>query len=222
MDTDGTVHDWIAEVGDRISAGKPAVLDRLAEEQPDGADTLRRLFPAMEAMARLRSSMATDGLPDCDRTAEETATIASLSDFRTTRVIGRGGMAVVYEAVQVSLNRRVALKILPMTSAEDPRKLRRFQVEAQAAALLHHPHIVPVHLVGSEGGVHYYAMQLIEGQTLGELIAAHRLARDGQGRPKRDGHVGPQRGRDGPAGGLGMRTLTNREFCIATSSHRTS
>ena len=86
------------------------------------------------------------------------------------RVIGRGGMGVVYEAVQKSLNRRVALKILPSSSAEDPTKVKRFLIEAQSAACLQHPHIVPVHLVGSENKLHYYAMQFIEGRTLAEAI----------------------------------------------------
>ena len=71
----------------------------------------------------------------------------------------------------------MALKILPMTSADDPRKVKRFQIEAQAAALLNDPHIVPVYLVGSENGVHFYAMQLIEGRTLAELIAEASHAR---------------------------------------------
>src|SRR6185312_10939323 len=72
---------------------------------------------------------------------------------------------------QVSLGRRVALKLLPMAAAMDPRQIQRFHVEAQAAACLHHPHIVPVHGVGCERGVHYYAMQLIDGRSLAAMIA---------------------------------------------------
>src|SRR5205085_12335043 len=88
--------------------------------------------------------------------------------------IGRGGMGVVYEAEQVSLGRRVALKVLPYTAALDSKQLQRFQNEARAAAGLHHPHIVPVYFVGSERGVPYYAMQFIEGQTLAASIAELR------------------------------------------------
>ena len=87
------------------------------------------------------------------------------------REVGRGGMGVVYEAEQISLNRRVALKVLPFAATMDPRQLQRFQNEAQAAACLHHANIVPVHGVGCERGVHFYAMQFIEGQTLAEVIA---------------------------------------------------
>src|SRR5262249_31366213 len=93
-----------------------------------------------------------------------------LGDFRILREVGRGGMGVVYEAEQVSLNRRVALKVLPLAATLDPRQLERFRHEARAAALLHHPHVVPVHGVGCERGVHYYAMQLIDGCSLAVVI----------------------------------------------------
>jgi serine/threonine protein kinase len=99
---------------------------------------------------------------------------APLGDFHLIREIGRGGMGVVYEAEQMSLGRRVALKVLPFAVALDVKQLQRFKNEAQAAALLHHPHIVPVYGVGVERGVHYYAMQLIEGQNLAALVAELR------------------------------------------------
>jgi YD repeat-containing protein len=95
----------------------------------------------------------------------------TLGDFRIEREVGRGGMAIVYAAEQISLRRRVALKVLPLSPDTDPRRLQRFQNEARAAGCLHHPNIVPVYAVGSEVGVHFYAMQLIDGQTVAELIA---------------------------------------------------
>ena len=160
------------------------------------------------------------------RPGTETGSIGSLGDFRTIRVIGRGGMGVVYEAVQISLNRRVALKILPMTSAGDPRKLKRFQIEAQAAALLNDPHIVPVYVVGSENGIHFYAMQLIEGQTLAELIsdlASHVKARC----RRRRGLTRPGHQPASPpnwAARLPWRSImpTNKESFIAISNRPTS
>jgi serine/threonine protein kinase len=93
-----------------------------------------------------------------------------LGDFQIVREIARGGRGVVYEAVQLSLGRRVALKVLPFAATVDERQLQRFKIEAQAAALLHHTHIVPIHAVGCERGVHFYAMQLIEGQSLAVVI----------------------------------------------------
>src|SRR5262249_11987672 len=86
-------------------------------------------------------------------------------------------MGVVYEAEQISLRRRVALKVLPFAAALDAKQLQRFKNEALAAAGLQHPHIVPVHAVGSDRGVHYYAMQFIEGKTLAEVIAQLRKER---------------------------------------------
>src|SRR5205823_5970144 len=94
----------------------------------------------------------------------------TLGDYRIVRELGRGGMGIVYEAVQISLGRRVALKVLPFAATLDPRQLQRFHNEARAAALLHHPNIVPVFGVGEERAVHFYAMQLIEGQSLAALI----------------------------------------------------
>src|SRR5262245_38368564 len=94
----------------------------------------------------------------------------ALGDFRIVREVGRGGMAVVYEAEQRSLGRRVALKVLPFAAVLDPKPLQRFRNEAQAAAHLNHPNIVPVHAVGCERGVHYLAMQYVEGQSLAEAI----------------------------------------------------
>jgi len=96
-----------------------------------------------------------------------------LGDFRILGEVGRGGMGVVYEA---ELGRRVALKVLPFAATMDPRQLQRFHNEARAAGALDHPHIVHVHAVGCERGVHYYAMQFIEGQTLAAMIADLRQA----------------------------------------------
>ena len=83
-------------------------------------------------------------------------------------------MGVVYEARQLSLGRRVALKLLPFAAVLDAKQIARFKNEAQAAAQVQHPNIVPVFAIGLERGVHYYAMQLIEGQPLDQVIAELR------------------------------------------------
>ena len=102
-------------------------------------------------------------------------------------------MGVVFEAEQVSLGRRVALKLLPLTGAMDPRQVQRFQVEVQAAAHLHHPHIVPIYAVGCESGIHYFAMQLISGRSLGALIGELRESDAGtQSRDSRRGSAADQ------------------------------
>src|SRR5436305_10137512 len=83
-------------------------------------------------------------------------------------------MGVVYEAIQLSLGRRVALKVLPFAAALDAKQLQRFKTEAHAAAQLHHTNIVPVYAVGCEQGTHFYAMQLIEGRSLDRVLAEMR------------------------------------------------
>jgi WD40 repeat protein/serine/threonine protein kinase len=100
-----------------------------------------------------------------------------LGDFRIVREVGRGGMGLVYEAEQLSLGRRVALKVLPFAATMDHRHLQRFHNEARAAASLHHEHIVPVYAVGCERAVHFYAMQFIDGQTLAAMIDGLRQQR---------------------------------------------
>src|SRR6516164_400888 len=93
-----------------------------------------------------------------------------LGDFELVREIGRGGMGIVYEARQVSLNRKVALKVLGPGLALTARAVDRFRHEAEAAARLHHTHIVPVYATGAQDGVHYYAMELIEGPSLDQVL----------------------------------------------------
>lgn len=162
-EADRVLAERVAEAADRLSDGEPVDTDGDADT-PGRGDAVRRLLPALEVMARLRDVPApAEGPPG-----------RTFGDFRTVRVIGRGGMGVVFEAVQISLNRRVALKTLPALVADDPALIERLLVEARAAARLQHPHIVPVIAVGQEGGVPYYAMQLVKGRTLAALIAESR------------------------------------------------
>jgi serine/threonine protein kinase len=93
-----------------------------------------------------------------------------LRDFELVRELGRGGMAVVYEARQVSLNRRVALKVLSGGLGLAPETVQRFHREAEAAARLHHTNIVPVYASGEEAGTHFYAMELVEGPSLDHVL----------------------------------------------------
>ncbi len=102
-------------------------------------------------------------------------------DFRIVREAGRGGMGIVYEAVQVSLERRVALKILPPGLLADARAVARFHREARITASLHHPNIVTVHAMGMETGVPYYAMEYAAGLTLQQILKAVRSDGDTTG-----------------------------------------
>jgi tetratricopeptide (TPR) repeat protein len=142
------------------------------------ADIAAALAPCLDGVSLLRAGAprmlpsTTDGSSPGGRA--EPPHEGTLGDFRLVREIGRGGMGVVYEAVQISLGRPVALKVLPFAAALDARQLQRFKNEAQAAAQLHHSNIVPVYAVGCDRGVHFYAMQLIDGQSLAAVIAGLR------------------------------------------------
>src|SRR5262245_32902654 len=97
-----------------------------------------------------------------------------LGDFEIVREIGRGGMGIVYEARQVSLNRRVALKVLSGGLGLKPTTVQRFRREAEAAARLHHTNVVPVYVTGEEAGTHFYAMELIDGPSLDQVLRQMR------------------------------------------------
>src|SRR5512136_1327702 len=98
----------------------------------------------------------------------------TLGQYQVISLAGKGGMAVVYKAFQPSLNRYVALKVLPEYLAQDDQFVLRFEQEARAAAALRHPNIMVVYDVGKEGDVHYISAEFLEGHTLSEVIAQQR------------------------------------------------
>jgi serine/threonine protein kinase len=161
----GAVQEYLHE----LEAGRRPDRRAFAARFPDLAEAMAPYLDALDvvhaAAPLLHQPSGGDPAP-----AAEPLTAEPLGDFRILREVGRGGMGVVYEAVQRSLGRKVALKVLPFASALDARQLQRFKNEAQAAAHLHHQNIVPVYAVGVERGVHFYAMQFIEGQNLAALI----------------------------------------------------
>jgi tetratricopeptide (TPR) repeat protein/tRNA A-37 threonylcarbamoyl transferase component Bud32 len=165
----------IEAMTEKLQAGEPVDLEGFLGQHPEHTEQVRRLLPALEVLAALGRSAAR-GMPLGPVLGPESGV---LGDFRILREVGRGGMGVAYEAEQVSFGRRVALKVLPFAAALDPRQLQRFRVEAQAAAQLHHTNIVPVFSVGVERGVHYYAMQFIDGRSLAEVIHELRQSRVG-------------------------------------------
>ncbi len=150
---------------DRLEAGEAPEVDEFVRRFPQVAGVLPQVLPAL-GLLRSMPPPSPSPVP------------AVLGEFRILREIGRGGMGVVYEAEQLGLARRVALKLLPPGGGADARALARFQVEARVMAALHHPHIVPVFAVGCDAGVHYYAMQLVDGCSLADRLG--RSARDAE------------------------------------------
>src|SRR5262249_51590965 len=169
-----SLESLIAQIADefveRLERGEKPEIEEYAGRYPEHQIVIRQVLSSLRL---IRFSSPTGEFPESERTSEGPR-LGCLGDFRLLHEIGRGGMGVVYEAEQISLGRRVALKVLPFAAALDAKQLQRFKNEAQAAANLHHTNIVPVHAVGCERGVHYYAMQFIEGQTLAAVIAQLR------------------------------------------------
>jgi serine/threonine-protein kinase len=160
----------LAEVTDdfmeRVRRGEHPDVEDYARRHPRIATVIRQVLPALEAIGSSADGRSTGAAaPQADIHPH-----GPLGDYWIVREIGRGGMGIVYQAVQISLGREVALKVLPFAAAMDSKQLQRFKNEAQAAAFLHHTNIVPVYGVGCERGVHYYAMQYIEGQTVAAII----------------------------------------------------
>ncbi len=149
-----------------------AILDGyLAALQAGQAPDRRQLLDAHpELAAELEACLA--GIDFIQRATGPAALgPASLGEFRIIREVGRGGMGVVYEAEQTSLQRKVALKVLRFAAVADEEAMKRFRREAETVARLHHTNIVPIFAVGCDRDVHYYAMQFIEGRSLAQVLA---------------------------------------------------
>jgi eukaryotic-like serine/threonine-protein kinase len=162
------VEQYLAE----LESGKAPSRSQFLDRYPDLRAPLAACLEGLELVHKAAGSSASASQPSLRSALGEIDFAAAdpLGDFRIIGEVGRGGMGIVYEAFQLSLGRVVALKVLPFASALNPRHLQRFKNEAQAAAQLHHTNIVPVYAVGHERGVHFYAMQLIDGQSVSALI----------------------------------------------------
>ena len=181
-ESDPLLANLIDEITRRLQAGEPIDMERYRAQCPERFEELVHVLPTLEAMVHF--GRCETGVLPVDSIRSGGPETGILGDFRIGREIGRGGMGIVYEAEQISLGRRVALKVLPFAAVLDPRRLARFKNEAQAAASLDHPHIVAIYSVGCERGVHYYAMQHIEGRSLAQVIEQRRSVGPGIARTR--------------------------------------
>ncbi|MFO0946857.1 MAG: protein kinase [Planctomycetota bacterium] len=175
-----TERDRIEKLADSFMAsyraGERPSIEAYVQQYPELAGELRGLIAALIVLER--------NAPRHIRTEAPSFELAfsgprEIGEFTIVREIGRGGMGVVYEAIQQSLGRHVALKVLSSPGLLNPTHLERFRLEARSAGRLHHSHIVPVFGVGESDGLHYYAMQFIAGQSLDQVIDALRRLRPG-------------------------------------------
>jgi serine/threonine protein kinase len=162
--SDASSDDRVGEVAEsflaRYRRGERPSVEEYAAKYPELGDQLRQVLHAQAVLEELGPA---GGAPAAPRAA---AVPARLGEYRLLREVGRGGMGVVYEAVQEPLGRHVALKVLAADRRADPRTRERFRREARAAARLHHTDIVPVFGVGEHDGVAFYTMQFVHGLGL--------------------------------------------------------
>ena len=156
VDREGRLDEIVGDCLDRLNAGEHVDAMRVLEEYPDeGPEVLEAL--------RTFVTLGTG--------ANSEAPIGTLGDYTLRRQIGRGGMGVVYEAWENSMDRAVALKVLPSAVAADERALQRFVREAKTAGQLSHRNVVGVHAMGVQEQTPYYAMELVNGDSLAQILA---------------------------------------------------
>jgi len=158
-----TLRRYREELASGLRPNRTETLSR----HPDIADDLAGCLDTLEF---LEVATATRSIGTFASDWDRIELPAQFGDYRLLRIVGQGGMGAVYEAEQVSLRRQVAVKTLPFASALDDRQLQRFRNETHAIAQLRHPNIVRILSVGFERGVHYFAMEWVEGRTLASVI----------------------------------------------------
>jgi tRNA A-37 threonylcarbamoyl transferase component Bud32 len=164
-------------------AGQPPDREELLRRHPEVADELRAFFADQDRFRGTAGLLGPAASPAGEATAPAAGEVDALAlgntvryfgDYELLAEVGRGGMGIVYKARQTSLNRVVALKMILAGHLASPEEAQRFHTEAEAAASLDHPHIVPIHEIGQHEGRHYFSMKLVEGGNLVRHLPSFR------------------------------------------------
>jgi serine/threonine protein kinase/WD40 repeat protein/tetratricopeptide (TPR) repeat protein len=174
------------EFSARVRGGQLPSIEEYALAHPSLADRIRELFPTLMLLEGMAGAPEQSRPNPTDLTAGHT-----LGPYRIERELARGGMGVVYEARHLALQKRVALKVLPIQGPRQAGQLERFLREAKTAAGLHHTNIVPVFDVGQVAGIPYYAMQFIDGRSLDRILREEPHASSDPTGPYLPGGGGP-------------------------------
>ncbi|HQR08281.1 MAG TPA: serine/threonine-protein kinase, partial [Gemmatales bacterium] len=150
---------------------QPIDVSAWTDKYPQHAAQIRSYFGNRGRLEEIVGTRAIDAEAPTigrDNKSEAGPRIRYFGDYELLSEIARGGMGVVFRARQVSLNRTVAVKMILSGNLAGPSDVQRFHAEAEAAAHLDHPHIVPIYEVGEHEGQHYFSMKLIEGSSLSQ------------------------------------------------------
>ncbi|MCA9167095.1 MAG: serine/threonine protein kinase, partial [Planctomycetales bacterium] len=155
---------------ERLRNGESPTIEEYEARLPEQREAVRNFLRSMEMMERVSSHVRQRQRTDRRSHRFDRGQPETLGDFRILHEINRGGMGIVYAAEQLSLKRQVALKVLGPGIADSPKQLDRFRRESEAIARLHHTNIVPIFGIGEDQGVHFFAMQLIDGMSLSAAL----------------------------------------------------
>ena len=145
MSTDTTMEELAAEFLERRQSGEALEMETFISDHPEYAEDLRKILPLMLDMEQLKPASFQTQASSPDRPER---TNLPDSDYRLVRKIGSGGMGVVFESIQVSLNRKVAVKLLNSSLLTNAEQRTQFENEAKVIAMLHHPNIVKIYSAG--------------------------------------------------------------------------